>query len=242
MADAAADSRARPPAGSIKRRLVKHFAGLRIRTVRHDLTKLARCYDTDKGRVHGYTTHYAHHLAPRRREQLNILEIGIGRGPGASLKMWQAYFPKSMIYGIDIREQHVVGPRIRVMQGDQSDTEFLIRAANTIGAIDVVIDDGSHVNAHVRSTFQTLFPYVNAGGYYIIEDLHTSYFAEFGGAPPGTNTDQTSIGLVKQLVDGINHEHFRIDDYVASYTDEQITAVHVYEKIAFIEKRGAPAR
>jgi hypothetical protein len=207
-----------------------------------DLMKLARCFSTDKETSHGYLGRYERHLSARRRERLTILEIGIGGGPstkgGDSLRMWQAYFPNSMIYGIDIRPKSITGPRIRFLQGDQSDTQFLTRAAAEIGAIDVVIDDGRHVNSHVRTTFRTLFPSVAPGGSYIIEDLQTAYFAEFGGFPPGVNTPETSIGMVKELLDGLNHRHFRLPDYAPTPTDTTVDAVHAYEKIVFIEKSG----
>jgi hypothetical protein len=41
------------------------------------------------------------------RKKLNILEIGIGvykrsQDGGEFLRMWKVYFPKSIIYGIDI--------------------------------------------------------------------------------------------------------------------------------------------
>ena len=45
------------------------------------------------------------------------------------------------------------------------------------------------------------------------------------------------MGLVKDLLDGLNHEHFGVDGYTPTYTDTHVDAVHAYEKIAFIEKR-----
>ena len=57
------------------------------------------------------------------------------------------------------------------------------------GPPDVIIDDGSHIGEHVCTTFEALFPSMAAGGVYVIEDLHTSYWPSYGGArrPAGTH-------------------------------------------------------
>ena len=208
-----------------------------IRASRKDLQRLSRFYDTDKAAAHGYMEHYARHFAPARRTTRKVLEIGVG--PGGSLKMWRTYFPKATVYGMDLKLPDSTGRRVQILHGDQGRRDDLLRVANVVGTVDVIIDDGSHVNSHVRLTFQMLFPHLAPGGYYVIEDLHAAYDERFGGAPPGTRSDATSMGLVKDLLDGLNHEHFGVDDYAPTYADEHVNAVHAYEKIVFIEKRGA---
>lgn len=72
----------------------------------NDLTKLLPLYHS-KWNPHLFGQHYQEHFAPLRKKKLKILEIGV-RGyddpesDGNSLRMWKHYFPKSMIYGIDI--------------------------------------------------------------------------------------------------------------------------------------------
>ncbi len=225
---------------SIPRRgLTRLRSESRILMARHDLIRLAALFNTDKDSVHGYMEHYARHFSGRRQATRSVLEIGIG--PGGSLKMWRVYFPKATIYGMDLRAEERTERRTRILQGDQGRTEDLVRVADTIGTIDVIIDDGSHVNGHVRSTFDVFFPHLGPGGCYVIEDLHAAYKERFGGAAPGVNTEATSIGLVKTLLDGLHHEHFPIDGYTPTYTDTHVDAVHAYEKIAFIEKRREDA-
>jgi hypothetical protein len=213
----------------------------RVFMARDDLVELTTLFHTDKQSVHGYMEHYARHLAAHRRSARSVLEIGIGSGRRGSLGMWRAYFRKATIYGMDLNAEDSTDRRIRILQGDQGDRDDLLRVADVVGSADVIIDDGSHVNSHVRLTFQTLFPRLAPGGCYVIEDLHTAYRASHGGSPPGTNTDETSIGLLKTLLDGLNHEHFGSDGYEPTYADRHVTAVHAYEKIAFIEKREAGA-
>ena len=40
---------------------------------------------------------------------------------------------------------------------------------------DIIIDDGSHQPAHQKTSFNTLWPNLNDGGLYIIEDFHPFY-------------------------------------------------------------------
>jgi hypothetical protein len=46
---------------------------------------------------------------------------------------------------------------------------------------------------------------VVSGGIYVIEDLGTSYFVEYGGRPIGE--DGTAVAHMKRLVDAVQHEH-----------------------------------
>jgi hypothetical protein len=230
------------------RRRVPFFirsALLRLPGFGRDLNRVGRFFSTSK-RSHGYFDHYAFHLAARRRRPLTILEIGIGGGSdgswtGESLRLWKTYFPRSMVYGIDVEvEEEVAERRIRVLRGDQSDVEFLSRVAREVGPIDLVIDDGSHVQRHIRTSFGVLFPQVVAGGFYVIEDLQTAYWPRYGGAPPGVDTHSTAIGLVKELIDGLHHRYFEPADDAPIETARGVSAVHAYEKIVFIEKAGGP--
>jgi hypothetical protein len=47
---------------------------------------------------------------------------------------------------------------------------------------DIIIDDGSHVNEHVITTFEYLLPILNNEGLYVIEDTQTAYWPEYGGS------------------------------------------------------------
>jgi hypothetical protein len=191
------------------------------------LSELATIYGSDKwGALHWYTQHYERHLGELRYAPVRILEIGIGgynfpNFGGHSLYMWQRFFPRGLIYGLDIHAKPgIAGPRIRTVQGDQNDVAFLRELAERHGPFDVVIDDGSHINEHVRTSFETLFPYVRPGGYYAIEDLYTSYWPALGGEPP-PGSASTSLGMLKELVDTIHfREHAELSD------DEAASAIH----------------
>jgi cephalosporin hydroxylase len=85
--------------------------------------------------------------------------------------MWAKYFPKSEILGIDLYDKSLLDyRRIKTFQGRQSDEEFLAQFNN----LDIIIDDGSHINSDVIKSFEILFPRLNLGGYYCIEDTQVS--------------------------------------------------------------------
>jgi demethylmacrocin O-methyltransferase len=208
----------------------------------NSLPSLASAMGTDKEGTHYYTKHYAFHFSSLRHRRLKILEIGVERG--ASLKTWKAYFPNSMIYGIDILDKSIYNARrIKTFQGSQADNEFLGNVIQTIGAPDIIIDDGSHINEHVIQTFQTLFPLLAPNGIYVIEDLQTSYWSlgstdcrtDWGGSM--NPSAPTSMNFLKSLIDGINYEEFPPGkNYLPTYFDKHIVGLHFYHSLAFIYK------
>lgn len=206
---------------------------------RPDLGALALDHESDKwGVLHRFGPHYDRHFAGLRQEAVRVLEIGIGgygfRPGGGSLTMWKRYFPRGVVYGMDIFDKsHADECRIQTIIGDQNDPECLQRIAAEYGPFDVIIDDGSHVNEHVRTSFGELFRHVRPGGLYVIEDLWTAFAPGFGGTDAAESGAQTSLGLVKSLVDGLHYEESPKDGAGA---DVQVTGLHVYHNLAFIER------
>jgi tetratricopeptide (TPR) repeat protein len=208
----------------------------------HNLIRLAKKFRTDKWGDHCYARHYHQHFFPLRNREINLLEIGIGgwghplRG-GASLRMWKAFFPKGNIFGIDIQDKSALAEeRIRIFQGSQDDWAFLRSVAAEIGSIDIVIDDGSHVNRHVIETFKALFPLIADDGIYVVEDTQTSYWPTFGGNSADLNHPDSSLSFFKGLSDGLNYEELLLPDYSPSYFEQNIVAMHFYHNMVFIYK------
>lgn len=207
-----------------------------------NLNKLGRIYATDKVTAHNYGTHYMTHLKRFRHKRINLLEIGVGgysdpHSGGQSLRMWKKYFPFGRIFSLDIYDKSPLQEkRIRIFQGSQVDNHFLNEVCNIIGEIDIIIDDGSHINAHVIETFKVLYPKLKDGGIYIIEDTQTSYWEAFGGDSKDLSNPKTMMGFFKSLVDSLNNEEFLIPDYVKNYYDRKILSMHFYHNLIFIYK------
>jgi len=206
---------------------------------RNDLPRLAQFCGTDKWGVHRYAQHYARHFAPMRNRPIRLLEIGVGghhdpHGGGASLRMWKAWFPRASIYGLDLFDKSALQePRITIFRGSQADPDCLRRIGDQIGPIDIIIDDGSHVNEHMIISFETLFPYVAEGGIYALEDLCTSYWPAFGGSEDPACAD-TAIAMCKRLIDGINWEEFSARQ--PQPFDQSITSAHFYRNLCLLYK------
>ena len=95
--------------------------------------------------------------------------------------MWKHYFRRGLIYGLDIFDKTALSEdRMRVLQGDQGDRQFLDAMARQFGTFDIVIDDGSHMSHHVITSFNALFPLLRPGGLYVVEDLSCLYLAAMG--------------------------------------------------------------
>ncbi|MEW6534438.1 MAG: class I SAM-dependent methyltransferase [Candidatus Auribacterota bacterium] len=216
---------------------------LKSRLFAGNLTELAKIYWTDKFGTHTYTPFYQGHFYGLRKKKLKVLEIGIGgyddpcKG-GGSLKMWKRFFPKSMIYGIDLYDKTPLQEkRVVTFAGSQNDTEFLKKVHDNAGPFDLIIDDGSHINEHVLTTFKVLFPYLSSGGIYVVEDTQTSYWKEYGGDSDNFNNMSTIMAFFKSLVDCLNYTEFEKKNYHPTYYDKNILSIHFYHNMVFVYKR-----
>ncbi|MGC5033521.1 class I SAM-dependent methyltransferase [Micromonospora sp. DT229] len=210
---------------------------------RFDLGKASLAYGSDKwASFHWYTTHYEREFARYRDQPVRVLEIGIGgyQGQlgGGSLKMWKKYFHRGTIYGLDLFDKSALNQqRLTALTADQGNPAELAAIAERYGPFDIVIDDGSHENPHVLVSFEALFPYLRSGGLYVIEDMHTAYIPRFGGSAGPVAGPDTSIGLLKRLLDDMHYqEQWQQVDGRPTLTQEQVASVRVYRNIAFIEK------
>jgi demethylmacrocin O-methyltransferase len=211
---------------------------------------LAKLYGTDKSGIHSYTQHYKNHFEKLKNKKLKLLEIGVGGydnpdAGGNSLKMWKKYFKHGNIFSIDIYDKsRLQEKRIKIFKGSQIDKSFLSRVIAEMGEIDIIIDDGSHINEHVIESFKYLFPKLKDGGIYIIEDTQTSYWEEYGGDSKNFQNSLTIMNFFKSLTDALNYKEFRISNYEASYYDKNISSIHFYHNMIFIYKNyiaGVPA-
>lgn len=156
---------------------------------------------TDKVTAHKYQVVYGMHLLPaiqshkhdmhetKEKRKFKLLEIGMGcdmvnYSPGRSLLLWKyllgqmgdiwmAEYDAKCVKDF-IAKGYMDG--FRIVTGDQSDPKDLKRwVQETGGDFDVIIDDGSHKNQHIKASFDVLFKdALRPGGLYFIEDLALS--------------------------------------------------------------------
>ena len=176
---------------------------------------------------------YERHFECWRNKSGLFLEIGVGRG--GSLQMWQRYFgPLMKVVGIDIepstKVHEVNGVFVRI--GDQADHEFLNAVIDEFGVPDIVLDDGSHRMRDVLNTFEHLYPKMQKNAIYMVEDMHTSYWEEYGG---GLHKPDSFINFAKACVDRLNADHTRGALPSDSMTRETLS-LSFYDSIVCFEK------
>jgi predicted O-methyltransferase YrrM len=119
----------------------------------------------------------------RAFEGRSIFELGIAEGGSTALlalvakphKLIAVDLEPNRIVALDLfAEQRGLGDTMKMFYSvDQSDAGALRRiAAEEFGdaGIDWVLDDASHQLAPTRASFDALFPYLNPGGVFTIED------------------------------------------------------------------------
>jgi len=179
---------------------------------------------------------YEKHFAAYRNRDIKFLEIGVFHG--GSLQMWKNYFgPRAKIIGVDINPKckDFEEDNITIEIGSQEDRDFLKKLAAKHGPFDIVLDDGGHTMPQQIVSFEELYRHVRRDGLYVCEDLHTSYWKEWGGA---YRNPHTFIEYAKRLIDELHAWHskdpesFRVTPFTQS-----AFGMHFYDSMLVIEKR-----
>lgn len=180
---------------------------------------------------------YERHFARWQNRSMVFWEVGVYQG--GSLQMWQRYFgPNAIIVGIDINpecKQHE-GPGRPVRIGSQTDTAFLASVIEEFGPPDVVLDDASHHMQPTWDLFEFVYPQVPKNGVYMVEDMHTSYWPQWGG---GVNEPKSFINRSKALIDELNADHSKEAALRPTEFTKTTDSISFYDSIVVFEKGNA---
>lgn len=177
---------------------------------------------------------YDRHFSRFRNKEITILEVGVYQG--GSLQMWKDYFgKKAKIFGLDVNPKckELEEDQIEIMIGSQEDRNFLKSLKQKIQKIDILLDDGGHTMNQQIITFKELYPHIKDNGVYLCEDLHTSYWEEYGG---GYKKPGTFIEYSKNFIDQINAWHSREELLKVNDFTKTAKSLHFYDSILVIEK------
>ena len=173
----------------------------------------------------------------RKRKNLRVLEIGVQFG--GSLELLHRYFDKSaLIFGVDIdprcSQLNEAGFNVRI--GSQTDERFLSSVVREMGGVDIIIDDGSHNSKHQKISFERLFPLLNEGGIYVVEDLEHSYFRAQRGY---SFLPFTFMNYAKRSTEELN-KHFRSYRKFGKLKgiQDQLWSITFYSSVIVFEKRS----
>lgn len=189
------------------------------------------------GRPFSKWTHYGpiydRHFAKFRGKAPRVLEIGVC--DGGSLEIWHQFFgPGTKIVGVDVdpRCKAFEDENTKIVIGDQGDRNFIRRLWQTEEPFDVIIDDGGHTMVQQITTFDGLYESLRVWGVYLVEDVHTSYWPDWGG---GHYRKGTFMEFAKDKCDELNGHHIEMGKSVTRFT--QMTAsMHFYDSIVVFEK------
>ena len=143
----------------------------------------------------------------------HMLEIGIW--DGGSTVLWYEHLRPARLVAIDLQDREdspyfrryvtANGLEARLLtrwRTDQADRAALreIVERDLGGQLDLVIDDGSHLDVPTRASFEALFPLLPPGGLYIIEDWAWEHWPEFQDPSHIWAGEQSLTALVCELV------------------------------------------
>lgn len=173
-------------------------------SIRPSLIDMCELYPTDKCMDgHNFIQVYNRLFEPMRDSSIQFFEIGILNG--VSHLMWREYFTDAEIYGIDIKDysKQSENSGINTFVADQSNREDLQAFISTYNtSFDVILDDGGHAMDHQQVSLGFLFQHLNPGGYYIIEDVHTSLPEYYEDEDFKVNEDEsnTTLLMIEQFI------------------------------------------
>ena len=153
------------------------------------LGRLFKKFGSDKSTVHDYYLLYSA-LIQMIPTGSNLLEIGIGTNnpnlpstmgangkPGASLRAWKASKKFGMVIGADVDKDCLFSE-------EQIETFYVVQLSESslqelrekfievkIDKPHLIIDDGLHTLEANSKTFSALYPLLEDGGFFVIEDI-----------------------------------------------------------------------
>jgi hypothetical protein len=228
--------------------MAQHLKEMAERNLLNELA--ATLYGTDPYRKPDiYLREYDRLFEPLRLLPIRLLELGVHEG--ASMTIWEKYFPLATVVGLDGQARPASFPlnrRFHFVHGAQDNVALLDQAIAIAGApFDIIIDDCSHLGCHTARSFAHLFTKgLSPGGIYIIEDICTAFTSGGGwdaapfnppeiglpGMPKVFPSHQNGmIGLIKQLLD-----HSQAPTAAGAYAEYPIERLTVMTNFAVLHK------
>ena len=169
------------------------------------ITKLAEMYTfkCEDGYVIAKTRRYIDKYIELFSNNTNIkyiFELGILRG-GSTVFLAEFFNPKKLV-AVEYNNKPVdalvkfiaqsgkfesVKPYYGVNQADTAKLEKIVADEYRGEALDLIIDDASHMLEETRASFNCLFPKLRANGMYVIEDWAWAHNKAISDAIKGTN-------------------------------------------------------
>jgi len=189
--------------------------------------------------AHGYSKYYENIFKPLKDNHMNILEIGSFYGNASAALYF--YFKNSRIFGADINPDMFIysSKRIKSFYVNSSSLESI--KENIIKKnihFKIIIEDASHMLKDQIISLFYLFPLIESGGIFIIEEL------DFPESRVDMRLDQEFPDLKTILKDIINKRDFNsiyINDYSKKYFLSNYESIEIlkgnFNQLAIIKKK-----
>jgi hypothetical protein len=184
-----------------------------------------------------YLPIYDHHLARYRGTGVRLLQIGTQ--DGAALKLWRQYLgPTAHLVGMDpvAEGQTLDSDDGTIRLGSPAEPGAMARVIEEMGGVDVVIDDGTHLQSEILAALSEGFPRLDGKGIYMVEDTHTSYWDNWEG---GYGKPTTFMETVKVLMDDMHHWYHTFGEQVSA-TAGHLVGMHIYDSVVVLDKGSMP--
>jgi ubiquinone/menaquinone biosynthesis C-methylase UbiE len=192
-----------------------------------------------KIQAHGYSKFYQEIFYPIKNEELNIIEVGSFYGNASAALFF--YFKNSKIYGADINPDmfRYKADRIESLYVNSSSLSSIKNELiNKNIKFDIIIEDASHMLKDQIISLFYLFPVLNKGGYFIIEEL------DFPETREDMRVNHHAPDLKTILISVLEKKDFNsqyIDENTKKYFLENIEYIKIdrgnMNEIAIIKKK-----
>jgi cephalosporin hydroxylase len=137
------------------------------------LTEIAKSNSSDKESSHKYfSLFYENELTKYQNVKISLLEIGIFHGN--SLLIWEKFFDKAFIVGVDIKnnvtdknKKDLENKNVKMIFNDAYEKTFVDKLEN----FDIIIDDGPHTEESQLKCLELYCNKIKKGGVLVIEDI-----------------------------------------------------------------------
>lgn len=215
------------------------------------LDEIAIKHGCDKSSIHhDYCRIYEKYFKSNFADNypLSLLEIGYGgyddpdKG-GESARMWKEFMNVPTLPGsitiTDIHPKRNWPGGVEFLLCDVTDKEDFALLYFSAPHYDIIIDDGSHLNADIIAAFKNLWPVLNPGGLYCIEDVHSSYDPYY----KDSNTYPGAYGTAMLYFTTLTHS-VNSDFILPMWRDDKelrkdIEFIHFYKELIIIKKKAA---
>ena len=190
-------------------------------------------------KAHGYSKFYDEIFHNIKNNKINIIEIGSFYGNAAAALFF--YFKNAKIFGADINPDMFKyrSERIETLYVDSSSKESIQnKIINLNVSFNIIIEDASHMLKDQIISLFILFPIVQSGGYFIVEEL------DFPESRKDMRLNQDFPDLKTILDNIVNNKDFKspyIDDKSKNYFLNNFEYIKTYRgnmnEIAIIKKK-----